>query len=105
VNGMKLRNCFCDGRYCDQEGKLIAYSNSVFKNSYPFSKVLIDKKALQLYLQQTDYDIVWTVLGEKNTTGSCPWRLEVSGAYELTSKGKISGAKHAEAKYMKEQKR
>lgn len=106
MNGMKLRNCSCDGRYFDQKGNLIAFSNSVFQNSYPYSKMLlINKKALQLYLQQSDYDIVWTVLGEKNITGSCSGRLEINGAYELTSKGKISGTKHAEAKYMKEQRR
>ena len=76
---------------------------SIFKEGFP-SALLIDKKTLTEFLDKNGYAIFWTLLGEKQLIGGNHFRddfvgkLEISGAYTLTNRGKIIGERHSKFK-------
>ena len=96
VNDMKLNHKFFDGRFYNKEGNLITITTSIFEENFP-SAFLINKKALTEFLDKNDYSIIWTLLCEKQLMGGSLsskdliGRLEISGAYTLSSKGHIIG--------------
>ncbi len=57
----------------------------------------MEKRALLRFLSESDCDIVWTVLGEKQLIGGrigqgyWPGRLEISGAYRIDSRSEMTG--------------
>ena len=94
VDGMGLSWHGVEGSYFDQNSKLIAFDPSV--TSAGPGALLINKPAFLRFLRANGYEILWTVLGEKNIIGgmgSSPWpgRLEISGAYRLEG-DKITGS-------------
>jgi hypothetical protein len=84
-----------EGSFFDQESKLIAFDPSV-RSSGP-GALLIKKNAFLEFLNANGYEILWTVLGEKNIIGGVSpqeeWmgRLEISGAYRL-DQVKVTGS-------------
>ena len=96
VNRMSLSQKSLDGRFFDKRGKLTTINTSIFEEGSP-SILLINKKALTDFLNQSDYSIVWTLLGEKQLIGgplsnkNYIGRLEISGVYTFNSKGNIIG--------------
>ena len=94
VNGMGLSWDGIEGHFFDRAGKLIALDPSV-KEAGP-SVVLINRDAYLKFLDENGYDILWTVLGEKQIIGGSMsrdnWkgRLELSGAYRICDR-KIEG--------------
>lgn len=85
-----------EGEFLDRNGKLICFDPSVHHNSEGF--LLIKKESLLQYLRQNNLEIIWTILGEKNTVGA--WtrhgdefkgRQEINGLYYLNSKGFLNG--------------
>jgi hypothetical protein len=94
---MGLRWNGVEGHYFDHTGKLIAFDPSV--RSVGPGALLINRDALLEFLNQNGYEILWTVLGEKNfiggglSVGNWKGRLEINGAYRIYKnriKGKIN---------------
>jgi hypothetical protein len=87
VDRMKLSWNGNDGSFFDQDSKLIAFDPSV-RAPGP-GALLIKKEAFLKFLNANGYEVLWTVLGDKNILGSVasrekwPGRLEISGAYRL----------------------
>ncbi len=85
----------CEGRYFDQSGNLIAWDPSV-KSPGP-GALLINRDVFLKFLDDSGYDILWTILGEKNIIGGSmsheEWkgRLELSGAFRIRE-NRIEGA-------------
>ncbi len=84
-----------DGVFTDASGKVVALDPSV-KEDGP-GVLLMEKRALLRFLSESDCDIVWTVLGEKQLIGGrigqgyWPGRLEISGAYRIDSRSEMTG--------------
>jgi hypothetical protein len=84
-----------EGHFYDRKGNLIAFDPSV-RASGP-SALLMNRDAFLQFLNENGYDLLWTVVGEKNIIGGRmareDWkgRLEMSGAYRIIGK-KIEGA-------------
>jgi len=87
INQMGLTWNGEEGRFRDNEGRLVAFDPSVNENGP--SVLLADKKLLEEFLELSGYTLIWTVLGEKNILGSWinrgEWkgRLEISGAIRM----------------------
>ncbi|CAD6491829.1 MAG: hypothetical protein FFODKBPE_00224 [Candidatus Argoarchaeum ethanivorans] len=103
VNNMGLHHKHLDGRFFNKQESLITLTTSIFEDTYP-SALLIDKKTLTEFLDKNGYAIFWTLLGEKQLIGGNHFRddfvgkLEISGAYTLTNRGKIIGESHSKFK-------
>ena len=95
VDRMELSWNGIEGSFFDQDSKLIAFDPSV-RAPGP-GALLIKKEAFLKFLNANGYEILWTVLGEKNILGSAssreewPGRLEISGAYRLEQE-KVTGS-------------
>ncbi|MFG6100608.1 AVAST type 2 anti-phage system protein Avs2 [Leptothoe sp. ISB3NOV94-8A] len=81
------------GHFFNKAGSLIAFDPSV-QESGPSSCLVHREKFLE-FLKANDYDIFWTLLGEKNilNSNSEQGRLEMSGAFRIQDgdiKGKIN---------------
>ena len=91
---MDLRWNGVEGHFFDDKGNLVAFDPSV-KFSGP-GALLINRHVLLRFLDENGYDILWTILGEKDTIGGRTsqddWkgRLELSGAYRIRE-GKVEG--------------
>jgi len=90
---MGLRWNGVEGYFFDDSGDLIAFDPSV-RTPGP-GALLINRDALLKFLNENGYDILWTVVGEKNIIGGRrdDWkgRLELSGAYRI-HENRIDGA-------------
>ena len=90
---MGLRWNGVEGYFFDDSGDLIAFDPSV-RTPGP-GALLINRDALLKFLNENGYDILWTVVGEKNIIGGRrdDWkgRLELSGAYRI-HENQIDGA-------------
>jgi len=87
-----------EGHFFDNQGNLIAFDPSI---KTPGPGVLLIKRDVFLkFLDDNGYDLLWTILGEKNIIGGRmfpdDWkgRLELSGAYRI-HQGNIEGAVNA----------
>ncbi len=87
VDGMGLRWNGVEGHLFEEKGDLIAFDPSI-RVSGP-GALLINRDALIKFLDENGYDILWTIIGEKDILGgkSSPdkfkGRLEISGAYRI----------------------
>ncbi len=82
---MKLRWQGQEGRYHDQQGNLICFDPTA-QTKGPGS-LLMNREHFLQFLNDSDLDIVWTLLGEKNIIGhdtATEW-LKISGAYRLSN--------------------
>jgi len=99
INEMNLYHKHLDGRFYDNNEKLITIDTSIFEENFP-SALMINKQAIFEYLKINGYVIFWTLLGEKQLIGETfsrkhfVGRLEISGCYTLDNKGKIYGESH-----------
>lgn len=84
-----------DYKYYNNEGKVIFQDPSV-DNEAPNS-LLVRKEEFLKFLDQNNYDIIWTLLGEKGIIQSHNWneigRLEISGAYRYRD-GRVDGQRN-----------
>jgi len=98
TDGMGLRWNGVEGHFFDDKGNLIAFDPST-RASGP-GALLMNRDALLSFLNDNDYDVLWTILGEKAIIGGgMPWpalmgRLEISGAYRI-DEDKIGGVRNA----------
>ncbi len=86
------------GTYLDASGNVVFFDPSV-KERGP-SVLLTKEDSFLSFLSEHGYEILWTVLAEKNMIGGTltheDWkgRLEISGAYCMLS-GKLTGSLNA----------
>jgi chromosomal replication initiation ATPase DnaA len=105
VDEMELAQNYVDGRFFDKDGNLVAFYPPVFDEKAP-SCVLIRKDKLVNFFQVKKYNLVWTLLGEKNIIGGgrigqpLGW-LEIDGAYTLNGRYEIVGIKKTSFKKIK----
>ena len=84
-----------DGTYWDSDGHIVAFDPSIHENGP--SVLLISKQKFIEFLTSKNYNVFWTILGEKRVIGDqlnrryWPGRLEISGAYRLDQQSKIAG--------------
>jgi hypothetical protein len=86
IHGMKLHWSGIEGHYIDKEQRLIAFDPSVQEKGP--SALLIQKDTFQEFLDEKEYAVVWTLLGEKRTIGGMTpgaWRgmTVINGTYRL----------------------
>jgi len=92
---MALLPTSIDGSFSNKKDEVIFQDPSVTENGP--KTLLADRKELTQFLVKNGYDIFWTILSEKGMIGGgigagyYPGRLEISGAYKINSKLKISG--------------
>ena len=96
VDGMHLQWNGREGCMYDATGRLIAFDPSVWENGA--RAVLICRDAIQNFLEENNYALLWTILGEKSLIGGRTmnpeeWkgRLKIDGAFRLR-RGKVEGA-------------
>lgn len=95
VDSMGLRWNGVEGQFFDHRGRLIAFDPSV-KTPGP-GALLINRDVFLKFLNDNGYDILWTIIGEKNIIGgrilqdNWKGRLELSGAYRI-HENKVDGA-------------
>ncbi len=95
INNMNLCWNGVEGYFYSKNKQLIAFDPSV-TTAGPRT-LLINKDTFEKFLADNNYDILWTILGEKNiiSGGMLPiaWqgRLEFTGAYRIY-KGKLDGS-------------
>lgn len=94
VDGMKLRWNGYPGMFVAPDGEVVFRDPSVSEKGP--SVLLANENAFASFLRENEYEILWTVLAEKNIIGgshsSEDWkgRLEINGAYRIDS-GKLVG--------------
>jgi hypothetical protein len=94
VDHMGLQWNGIEGHFFKDNGNLIAFDPSV-RSAGP-GALLINRDAFLKFLSENGYDILWTVLGEKNfiggglSVGDWKGRLDISGAYRIR-KNKVEG--------------
>ncbi len=83
VENMNLHWNGEERHFLNEEGDLIAFDPSVREAGS--NACLIQYEALLSYLNKNDYDILWTLLGEKILLNGSPrhGRLELSGAFRI----------------------
>lgn len=85
VNEMELQWNGCEYKFYNNTGEIVALGPSLFENAP--SALLVRKQDLLNFLEKNDYDIIWTLLGEKGVLqsfgSSVPGRLDISGAYKI----------------------
>lgn len=91
VDNMYLRWNGVEGHFYDKRGNLIAFDPSV-RTPGP-GALLINRDIFLKFLNDNDYDLLWTILGEKNIIGGRmshdDWkgRLEITSAYKINQYG------------------
>ncbi|MHA1279852.1 MAG: AVAST type 2 anti-phage system protein Avs2 [Candidatus Helarchaeota archaeon] len=87
VDNMCLRWKGVEGHFYDNQGNLIAFDPSV---RFPGpGALLINRDVFLKFLNDNDYDLLWTILGEKNIIGGRlsheDWkgRLQLTGTYRI----------------------
>ena len=94
ADNMGLRWHGVEGHFFNNKGNLIAFDPSI-ETSGP-GALLINRDVFLKFLNDNGYDVLWTLLGEKNLIGgdmspeSWKGRLELSGAYRMRE-DKIEG--------------
>ncbi len=93
AKGLGLRTPSVEGHFLDQAGKLTAFDPSL-KQAGP-GALLVRQDALVKFLEDNDYCIFWTLLGEKNAyrddrSEEWPGCLCISGVYTIRD-GKVEG--------------
>lgn len=93
VHHLGLRWNGVEGKFFDEDGNLIAFDPSV-RAPGP-GALLINRNTFLKFLNNNGYDILWTIVGEKNIIGEMArdeWkgRLKLSGAYRIHD-GKLFG--------------
>lgn len=87
---LKLQFSKSDEAFVDADGQIVAINSSVRKNLGPYG-LLVKKDFLLNVLTENKLDIVWTVLGEKQTLydydRNVPDFLEFSGTYSVEDAG------------------
>jgi hypothetical protein len=95
IEKMGLSQKYTDGRFYNENGKLIVFDPTLFIKDFP-SSVLIRKDELCKFLKKEKCSIFWTLLGEKQTIGGGAtgqpfgWQ-EISGVYTLDNKTRLVG--------------
>jgi hypothetical protein len=95
ADNMGLRWNGVEGYFFGDNGNLIAFDPSI-ETSGP-GALLINRDVSLKFLNDNGYDILWTILGEKNLIGGHmsheDWkgRLEISGAFRI-SENRLNGA-------------
>jgi hypothetical protein len=92
VDEMNLVQKHSDGRFYNEKDELVVFDPTIFNKDFP-RYLLFRKDRLNDFLNLKGYEIMWTLLGEKNLIGGGgmgqPWGwLEVSGAYKIDKKTK-----------------
>jgi len=96
IDYLVLRWNGAEGQFFDDEGNLIAFDPSVSRLGP--GALLLSRDALKL-LNEKGYNILWTIIGEKNIIGGPmtpdAWkgRLEISGTYRIRG-NKVEGSKN-----------
>ncbi|MFC2146103.1 AVAST type 2 anti-phage system protein Avs2 [Acidobacteriota bacterium] len=93
ADNMKLQWNGIEGHFFNDKGNLIAFDPSV--TSVGPGALLINRDAFMKFLDENGYDILWTILGEKEIIGGGfsdeDWKgLEISGAYRILE-NKVDG--------------
>lgn len=90
VEHMELQWDAIEGHFVAQ-GNVVAFDPSV-RTPGP-GALLINRDVLLKFLNDSGYDILWTLLGKKSilSLGARKGRLEISGAYRINDKGKVVG--------------
>ena len=81
-----------EGRFL-ANGSLAAFDPTITEQGP--STLLVNFDWFRTFLEENAYDLVWTVLGEKlivERGGGSAKRLLISGMYELTAAGDVSGS-------------
>jgi hypothetical protein len=85
-NGMNLRNSSSDGQFKDEKQNVVFVDPHILESGP--SSLLASRQHLRNYLKESKYELVWTILGEKQTLGGgigggkkWPGRFEFSGVY------------------------
>lgn len=97
VNELKIKHKYVDGRWFDNEGKLISLPTNIFEDQ-PLLALLINKQFLCKFLKENNYCIFWTILGEKRiiggkfiTTPDYQGHLIINGVYKLDKNYNLQG--------------
>lgn len=96
AEGIGMRWNGVEGHFFDPQGNLVAFDPSI-RSPGP-GALLVRRETLIEFLDANGYQVIWTLLGEKQqiggpmAPGSYKGRLEISGAYCL-SRGSIKGVK------------
>jgi len=94
VQGMRLRWSGSEARFVDEAGQLTAFDPST-QESGP-SALLVRRESFLEFLEDQNYAVLWTLLGEKNLVGggigpdNWKGRLVISAAYQVVDR-EISG--------------
>lgn len=97
VDLMGLRWNGVEGHFFDDKGNLTAFDPSIGASGP--GALLMNRDALLGLLNDNDYDVLWTILGEKTIIGGgIPWPaligwLQISGAYRIDEK-KVDGVRN-----------
>lgn len=88
VNKLKIRQKYVDGRWFNESDELVCLPTKIFEEQF-FSALLIKKNFLCEFLKENDYEIFWTLLGEKRLIGirygnqGYQGHLVINGVYKL----------------------
>jgi hypothetical protein len=96
-NGMNLRNTIVDGQFRDEKQNIVFTDPHILEPGP--SSLLSSRKQFKDFLQNNNYELVWTILGEKQTLGGgigrsdkWPGRFEFSAVYYFNlEKDKVEG--------------
>lgn len=85
VENMNLEWTGQEGCYCDKRGNVVVSDPSIYSKGP--SVLLINRERFLKFLNSNGYEVIWTVLSEKNIIGGNrdKWsgRLEISGIYRV----------------------
>lgn len=90
---MRLRHSAKVGEFVNEGGEIIAVDPSVQEGGA--SKLLVKKEPFLKFLRDSDYEVLWVVVGEKLLIGGnmsgrdFPGRLEMGGAIWINAAGRI----------------
>jgi len=89
---MNLDHGMVEGEFINKQGDVIFQDPAVSSNSH--STLLGKKESLLTFLKSRGYDIIWTVLGEKQVLGdSQRGYTAINGVYYFDKTGKLGGTK------------
>jgi hypothetical protein len=93
-SGMGMHWSGSAGRFCDKNNQLVAFDPST--QQFGPGALLIHRNTLLRFLDQNEYEILWTLLGERRSIGGgfdprdYPGLTVISGVYRLMD-GEIIG--------------
>ena len=95
IRGMGITHSQDVSKFINKNSELVAMDPSVEEQGP--SVLLFNKKPFLEFLKKNYYEIIWAIMGEKlllGTSGGGPdflGRLEMRGAFRMSSNGKIQG--------------